>query len=326
MNFGVIGIGVMGTNHVRILSEMEEVDSVFVSDLDKEKLDKIRKQYHVERTYVNYKEMLEKEDLTGVIIAVPSNLHKVVVLDCIEKGVSILVEKPISNNLESAEEMIKKSEKSKGLLTVGHTERFNPIVSKIKELLNDNFLGKIYLINTLRIGPFPKRLYGTTDGALIDLSVHDTDIIRYLVGDITLVQAKLIFSGSQEIYAKALFRVDKGVTGSSEFSWVSPKKTRKIEIYGEKGVLEGDYINQELHFYENSDIPEDALTKGNISEGKVIKYFISKQEPLKLELKHFIDCIKNNKKSIVSLGDAKRALEIAIEIYEAGRSNMPAQV
>jgi len=321
LNIAVIGTGVMGANHVRVLSELEGIKLAAISDVSKDKVEKLASQYNVSKTYYDHNEMLKNEKLDGVIVAVPSSFHKKIVLDCIKHGVNVLVEKPIAHTLEDADEMINKANEKGIIFTVGHIERFNPVVTKMKEFIDQGMIGKIYIINTTRIGPFPKRLYGLMDGVLIDLSVHDNDIIKYLAGDIKQVYSQLIFSGKQEIYAKCLFSIDNDIRGSSEYSWISPKKTRGLEIFGVKGILIGDYINQEIRFYENSDVSDTALTKGSVSEGKMIQFPIYKQEPLKIELMHFADCIKNKKKPLVDPIDARRVLEIALAIYDSGKKN-----
>jgi len=326
MNIGVIGAGIMGSNHIRVISAMKDVNLTAVCDVDLEKLKEMTQKVNVRWLYKDYKEMLSKERLDGVIVAVPSAFHKKVVLDCIEAGVNVLVEKPISDNLKDAQEMIDQAKKKKIIFTVGHIERFNPVVMKIKEFIEKNMLGKIYLVNTIRVGPFPKRFYGTPGGVLVDLAVHDVDIINYLVGNINQVYSQLIVSGKQEIYAKSLFQIDNDIRGSSEFSWVSPKKVRIIEVYGTRGMLRGDYQNQELKFFENSDESEGALAKGKISEGMIIEYPIQKQEPLKLELDHFIDCIKNKKQPLVKPEDAIKSLKIALAILESGENNKTVRI
>ena len=321
INIGIIGAGIMGTNHIRVISAMKDVNLTAVCDVDLEKLKEITQKINVRWLYKDHNEMLEKERLDGIIVAVPSAFHKKVVLDCIEAGVNVLVEKPISDNLKDAQEMIERAKKKNIIFTVGHIERFNPVVTKLKEFIDKGMLGKIYLINTVREGPFPKRLYGTPGGVLIDLAVHDMDIIEYLVGNINQVYSQLIVSGKQEIYAKVLLQIDDSIKGSSEFSWVSPKKVRIIEIFGTKGMLRGDYQNQEVKFYENSDESEGALDKGNIGMGNVTDYPLQKQEPLKIELEHFFDCIRNKKKPLVKPEEALKSLKIALSILESGKNN-----
>lgn len=322
VNIAVIGVGVMGTNHVRVLSGLKEINFATISDIDEKKIKAIASQYGVKKTYTDHKEMLKNEKLDGVVVAVPPAFHKAVVLDCINAGVSVLLEKPIAHNLKDSQEIISKAKEKKAIVLIGHIERFNPVVAKMKELIDQGKIGEIYLVNSVRIGPFPKRLYGLQEGVLIDLSVHDIDIIRYLTGEINQVYSQLIFSGKQEIYARSLFKINKNVNGSSEFSWISVKRNRTIEVYGFKGMLKADYFNQELTLYENSNAEnDDALKKGNIGVGPVIEIPITKQEPLKIELLHFIECIKNNKPPFVTLEDANRALEIALTVLESGKSD-----
>ena len=320
---GVIGTGVMGSYHVRALSEMEDVELVAISDVKEEAVKEIAKRFNINKYYTDHNRMLEEVKLDGVVVAVPPAFHKKVAMDCIEKGVNILVEKPIAHTVDEADDMIKKAKEKNIVFTVGHIERFNPVVTKIKEFIKQGLIGSIYLINTIRIGPFPKRLYGMQEGVLIDLAVHDVDIINYLVGDIKQIYSQLIFSEKQEIYSKSLFKVGNGVNASSEFSWVSPKKTRIISVSGEKGMLRGNYQDQTLRFYENSEESEEGttLSKGKISEGRVIKYLIKKEEPLKIELKCFIDAIEGKREILVKPEEAKEALKIALGILESGKEN-----
>ncbi len=326
IKIAVIGVGMMGYNHVRVLSEIEEANLVAVSDIDANRAKEISARFRIPNNYNNHNEMLEKEDLDAVIIAVPSKYHKSIFLDCIKFNISILIEKPIADTLDSADEMIANLKDKNIVFTVGHIERFNPVIMKINELLKSNHAGEIYLVDTIRSGPFPKRLYDV--GVLIDLAVHDVDIINYLIGNIKQVYSNLIFSNGREIYAKALFKISDTIKGSSEFSWVSPKRIREIKIHGTKGTIVGDYTNQEIWFYENADFIEGAFTDyqsmvlgGSISEGKIIKFPISKSEPLKNEIKHFINCIKNKKPPLITAEEARETLKIANLIFKSGKED-----
>jgi predicted dehydrogenase len=178
----------------------------------------------------------------------------------------------------------------------GHIERFNPVVVQLKTFLDENFLGKIFYIETVRSGPFPKRLYGSKDGVVIDLAVHDLDLVHYLFGRLEHVFAHQIQTDShrQDIYARVMLKTESGVLGSSEFSWISPRKERSISIYGDKGLLVGNLVDQEVWFYENGDVGIDYSDNyyqnviwGRVSEGKVIKFPIKREEPLRKELEYF---------------------------------------
>jgi UDP-N-acetylglucosamine 3-dehydrogenase len=326
VKIAVIGVGVMGYNHVRVLSEIEDADLVAISDIDINRSRMISTRFRIPNYYIDHNEMLEKEDLDAVIMAVPSKFHKKIFLDCIKYNISILIEKPIADTLESAYEMMSALKNENITITVGHIERFNPAVIKINELLKSNFIGEIYLVDTVRSGPFPKRLFDV--GVLVDLAVHDVDIIHYLIGKIKQVYSNLIFSNDREIYAKALFKISDTIKGSSEFSWVSPRRIREIKIHGTKGIIVGDYTQQGVWFYENADFVEGTFTDyqsivlgGSISEGKVIKFPISKFEPLKNELIHFVNCVKNKKKPLVTVEEAMETLKIASLMFKSGKED-----
>jgi len=301
IKIGVIGTGVMGRNHVRVLNELGVLTAI--SDNNIKTLKHISKKHKVKQAYIDHNEMLKKEDLDGVVIATSTRYHKTLVLDCIKQGVNILVEKPIALKLNDAQEMITKAKKKGIIFTVGHIERFNPVVTKIKKLLKT--LGKIDLVNCARVSPYPKRSIAIHEGILIDIGVHDFDIIQYLFGAVSDFHTRMIFSGKQDIYVKSIFKINKKIMGSMELSWISPKKERTISIYGKKGMFKGDLLNKELLFYG------DTTTK---------KYSIINKEPLKLELQHFIDCIKHNKKPLVSPEEAMGVLKTVADIYDKEKS------
>lgn len=326
-HIGVIGTGAMGFNHVRVLSNLKDVD-VSICDVREEVCDDVTSTFKVRSSYKDHNEMLKKERLDGVIVAVPSQFHKKVFLDCIKHKVNILMEKPLAENIEDAQAMTGKAKQEGIIFTVGHIERFNPVITTLKKMINE--LGEIYLVHTVRAGPFPKRLYGRPGGVLIDLAVHDIDIINYLVGNVNEVYSKIMKSGNQEIYAKALFKITDKIMGSSEFSWVSPQTIRTIEIYGTNGMLSGDYRQQKLWFYENpntleikktKNLFEEILLEGNIGEGKVIQYPIKKEEPLKLELQNFLDAINNKAELLVKPEEALEALKVVLAILKSGNEN-----
>jgi len=319
MKIAVIGTGSMGKNHVRVLKNIPEVDEVIISDIDKNNLENVSKLFGISKKYQDHLEMLEKEKPDGVIIATPPDSHKKNALDVIKYETNVLVEKPIAHTVEDAEEMIKAAENKDIIFTVGHVERFNPIVTKIKEFIDNKTLSNIYLINTRRVGPFPKRLLGNVEGVLIDLAVHDFDIINYLGGKIKNIQSQIIKSKKQEIYVKVLLDIENNIKGSSEFSWISPRMQRNIEIYGNEGMIFGDFYSQDVWFYENDDYDniretETFLRNGLIKSGKAIKYPIYKQEPLLLELSNFIKSIEGKDKILVRPKEALITLKNALRI------------
>ncbi len=316
----------MGYHHARTLSNMKDI-IVSISDINKERCRDIAQTFNIKSHYFNHKDLLKNENLNGIIIATPSHFHKSIFLDCIEYNINILVEKPIAHNIKDAKLMIQKAKDNNIIFTIGHIERFNPTITQIKKMIPR--LGEIYLINTIRAGPFPKRLYGCPGGVLVDLAVHDIDIVNYLINDIKEVYSQQIKTENQEIYAKVLFKIKQAQIGSLEFSWISPRRRRIIEIYGTNGMILGDYQQQNLWFYENPDIDfskinntfEEIVLKGNIGSGKVIKYPMRKEEPLKLELLNFIESIKNKSQPLVKPEEGLKALEVSLAILKSGEKN-----
>lgn len=313
----VIGLGSMGKNHVRVLSELEDAKLVAISDVDKKTVDALSAKYHISG-YTDYTEMLDKERPDAVTIVVPTSLHHQIALETIKRKIQTFVEKPIAGTIKQAEEIIKEAEKNKVILTVGHIERFNPAITELKKRLEQGQLGKIYKITIERTGPFPPRVRDV--GVVIDLSVHDIDMIYYLTeSEITehyALTAQKIHTQKEDLL-QAIFKTKSGVICSLSTDWLSPTKTRKLAIAGEKGMFVVDYLNQDLYFYENAELKKPTTYSQmlmGITEGPMTKYVIPKKEPLVEELKHFVNCVKENKKPLVTGEDGKRALQFALKL------------
>jgi len=326
MKIGVIGTGSMGKNHVRVLKNIPDVKDIVIADINQEALGQTAGQFGINRTYIQYIDMLEKERPDGVIIATEPENHRRPSIDAMNMGIDVLVEKPIASTLADAQAMRTRSIEKNVVLTVGHTERFNPVIAKIKELIDDSELNQLYLVNTRRIGPFPKRFLGKADGVLIDLAVHDFDVINYLCGEIQEMDSQIISGSGQEFYVRTLMDIAHDIKASSEFSWISPRRVRTIELYSASGMILGDYFLQEAWFYANSDYVEDAdnsvFDGGLVNYGEVAKCTIHKQEPLLRELVNFICAIKGESSVFVKPLEAISALESALYL-KAGITQDP---
>ena len=178
MRVGVIGGGAMGQHHIRNYSEMKDVELVGICDTERNKAISLAKYYKTE-PFFNPQELL-KQELDAVSVVVPTTLHYSVAMDIIDSGTDLLVEKPIADTLENADKMIHAAHDSKVKFMVGHIERFNPAVSKLKEIVDSGKLGNIVSISTKRVGPFNPRIRDV--GIIMDLAVHDIDVISYLYG------------------------------------------------------------------------------------------------------------------------------------------------
>jgi len=285
---GVVGVGNMGRHHARVYYELmnEGLDIEFVGVVDRniERAKTIANKYGV-KAYNNHIDLI-KNGVDAVSIAVPTTLHKDIALDFIRNGIHVLVEKPIAATSRDAEIMVEEAEKNKVILMVGHIERFNPAVQKLKELLSRGLLGKPIVLTARRVGPLPPQIRDA--GVIIDLAVHDIDIIHYLtdkpITNMTIKSGSILHPRKYEDYAVILMELQDTI-GIIEANWLTPYKLRKLYVTGEKAVAELDYMSQNLT------IQDKEFTT---------KVHINKQEPLKNELKHFIQCIINRKKPLIS--------------------------
>ncbi len=296
LRLAVAGVGRMGVNHVRMLAEMEAVSLAAVCDADRQAAERTARKHFVPAAYTELEQMLTRERLDAVVIALPTAAHCRAALACLERGLAVLLEKPMAATPEECGTILEAAASRRVPLMVGHVERFNPVVLQLKHFLDEAYLGDLYYIETVRSGPFPRRLYGSRDGVVIDLAVHDLDLVDYLFGPLRQLYAHHIQTDShqQDIYARVMFKVGRGILGSSEFSWISPRKERSISIYGDKGLLVGNLLDQEVWFYENGDVAIDTsdnyyqnVAWGRVSEGKVVKFPVKKEEPLRRELEAF---------------------------------------
>ena len=291
---GVVGVGAMGQNHVRVYNEIEDAELVGIADVRERRLKEIANQNKT-KAFTDYKELLN-EDLDAVSIVVPTSLHKKVALDFIREGVNCLVEKPIASNVEDAKEIIKEAEMNNVKLAIGHIERFNPAVTKLKEIIENRVLGKVLLISTRRVSPFVSRI--TDVGIIVDSATHDIDVVRYLVGK----EPINVFAKSGRVENKkgdhAIVLLDFGdVSASIEVNWFTPHVVRSLVATGTEGIAYLDYLKQEVEVYN--------------SEWKMTPK-IERKEPLKIELEHFLESVKENKDPLVNGYEGLKVLVIAI--------------
>ena len=311
---GVVGVGAMGQHHARVfyeLGEKKDVKLIGVADTDIERAKEISGKYGAE-AFEDYKELAEL-DLDVVSIVVPTSLHKKVASEFIKKGTHVLVEKPIAGNLEDAQELLELAEEKGVKLLVGHIERFNPAVLKLKECIDAGELGEIISVSATRVGPLAVRIRDV--GIIIDLGVHDIDVISFLLGQrVKQVKARagnVKHPADVEDHAIIMLDYDGGKTGIVETNWLTEHKTRKLKVVGTKGIAYMDYIDQSLEMYnENFD--------GDCG--------VQEREPLKNEIGHLIDCVRNGKKPLVSAEDGLHVLEVALKALESADNGHALQV
>jgi len=279
MKIGVIGTGTMGKNHVRVYSELKEIEEVYAFDVDRSKV-KSLKDYGV-IVCESIEELLHKVEAAS--ICVPTKYHLEVAKSAIEKGVHSLIEKPITLTTKEGEELVHLLENNGLIVGVGHIERFNPIVEEIKKIIKNPLYVEIK-----RHNPASARMYK---------SVNE-DYELYSAGNNDLCQALIKFGASVV-----------SVSASRKAS----KKIRAIYIEEEKFTIEGDFMNQEIYVYRKPGrygIEDERYTQENIIE----KVLVNKVEPLKEELKSFIACVKKGEEFKITPVQALNNLRICEEI------------
>ena len=308
VNVGVIGVGAMGENHVRVYHKMEEANLIAVSDVSERALKKIEKKYGA-KGYTDYCELLQNPDIEVVSVCVPTTFHHAVVMEAIKHKKHILVEKPIAFTLTEAEEMIEAAKEAGVILATGHVERFNPAVQKAKELIDDGVIGDIVSAFAKRVGPLPPRIKDV--GVSIDLAIHDLDIMNYLFEeDITQVYGTMnsSFDDSEfEDHAEIMVSFDNESTGIIEVNWLTPYKRRELELTGTAGIISVDYIQQSIEVF------------GKFAQDIEIKH----EEPLKGELKSFLKSVVEEKEPVITGEDGLKALKMVIAANKSSKEHRP---
>ena len=305
MRLGVIGVGKMGYNHVRIFSEMKKADLVGIADVNESLVREVAAEFKT-AAYLDHRELLA-QNLDAVSIVVPTTLHKPVAIDALNAGCHILVEKPISDSIENGMDMITAAQKADRKLLVGHVERFNPAVDILKEIIEDHVLGDIVSISSKRVGPYCPRI--TDSGIILDLAPHDIDVISYLYGDrvreVYAVAGKAFHA--YEDHASLMLKFRKGTAGVIETSWLPPHRVRKLNVVGNSGVATLDFLEQKVIVYD-----KNWAREANVD----------RQEPLRNELEYFVRLIANGDNPLVTGEDSLHALSVAltaINSYRSGR-------
>ncbi len=260
LRVGVIGTGAMGQHHVRIYSEMDDVELVGISDVDEKRVGELASHYNT-LPFTDYKKLLA-QDLDAVSIVVPTMLHRQVTLDALATGTNVLIEKPVADTIENAESMIFAAQDAGLILMVGHIERFNPAVTKMKEIIDSGLLGKIVSISTRRVGPYNPRIRDV--GIILDLGVHDIDVISYLYGnrilEVYTIAGKDIHS--MEDHASIMLRFNDNKAGMVDTNWLTPHKVMKMSVIGIDDIAYLDYNEQTVSIHDGEWIREAKIEKG----------------------------------------------------------------
>ncbi|MBI1871080.1 MAG: Gfo/Idh/MocA family oxidoreductase [Chlamydiae bacterium] len=301
LKVAVVGVGYLGKEHARIYSQLSSVELIGLVDIDFEKVSKIAHRYGTQ-AYPNCEALPPGIDLVSV--AVPTVEHFHVADTLLEKGVHVLVEKPIAQTIEQASRLVEKA-RAKGLVfQVGHIERYNPAFKALEGILD-----KPRFIECHRLSPFPER--GTDVGVVLDLMIHDIEAVLHLVRsplkEIRAVGVPVL--SPYEDIANARLEFENGCIANLTTSRISIEKMRKIRVFQANAYISLDYFKQEGKIYHK---------EGQKITCQPIPF--EKAEPLQLEIASFVDCVKHQKNPLVSGEHGKQALEVAMEVLKMIKS------
>jgi UDP-N-acetylglucosamine 3-dehydrogenase len=294
LKVGVIGCGSWGLNHARVYTELPSVELVRVVDLDRGRAEKTGLRYDVDWDTDIYR-ILEDSEIEAVSICTPTITHADIALLSLEHDKNILVEKPMTNTLEEAEEVIRKSEKAGLKLSVGFVERFNPAVMEASRLIDEGVIGEVILAHTRRVSRRPLRIGDV--GVVKDLAIHDVDIINQIFKE----EPKQIFGIAGSIahkfedYANINLSYHGNRNAFIETNWLTPKVVRTLTITGSEGIINIHYRSQEITIENNE---------------RLLQPYLEYREPLYLELEDFASSILEDREPCITGEDGYKALKI----------------
>ncbi|MCC6779364.1 MAG: Gfo/Idh/MocA family oxidoreductase [Hyphomicrobiales bacterium] len=298
LRVGVVGVGVMGSNHARVLADLPGVELVGVADPDAKQRELV--QSVLGCAAFETAEALLDAGVDAATIAAPTHLHRDLALACIARGVHVMVEKPIAPSVEEGRTIIAAARRAGLVLMIGHVERFNPTVQAIKEAIRNE---DILSIAITRVGPFPPRMSNV--GVVIDLAVHDIDLIRWFTeSEIAEVQPQLSSAvAEREDIALLQFRTASGVLAHINTNWLTPFKARNVTIATRNKYIMGDLLTRQVTECFGFQ-PDGSYSMRHLSVGHA--------EPLRAELQAFAAAVRVGSEPPVTGEEGVASLEIAI--------------
>jgi UDP-N-acetylglucosamine 3-dehydrogenase len=295
---GVVGVGVMGSNHARVISELPGVELSGIVDTDRHQARNVSRTLDC-KAFESLDALLD-HGVDAATIAAPTHLHHDLAIACIRRGVHVLIEKPIASTAEEGRSLIAAARRARVTLMVGHVERFNPAVQAIKETLRGE---EILSIAITRVGPFPPRMSNV--GVVIDLAVHDIDLIRWFTdSEIIEMQPQLSSAvAEREDIALLQFRTASGVLAHINTNWLTPFKARTAHVATRKKYVMGDLLTRQVTECFGFQ-PDGSYSMRHLSVGYA--------EPLRAELQAFVEAIRCGTTPAVSGEEGVASLDIAM--------------
>ncbi|WP_137290188.1 Gfo/Idh/MocA family protein [Natronorubrum halophilum] len=311
IDVGVIGVGTMGQHHARVYNNLPSANLVGISDHDRALAERAADEY--ETTAMGLEQLLDSVDAASIVV--PTNHHYDLAMKCLETDIGILIEKPVVGDLRRGQKLLEKARESTQVVQIGHIERFNPAIVALLDFFDEL---TVIDITSKRLGPPPNR--DIHDSAVIDLMIHDIDIVLMLLDEMpSTIQSAGVYGNR---HATGLLEFDSGVMASLTASRLTQQTARTLDITAEECLVKLDYNDQSIDIHRNS-MPEYLEDQGRalFREMNTIEQpQIYGEEPLARELESFLEAIASNGEPEVTVSDGLRALEVAQKIDEKGKT------
>jgi len=311
LGVAVIGTGQWGKNHARVYKELTSTELIAVCDLNPERAKAMATQYGV-KAYSDSAQMLKDKSIEAVNVCTWSTILAKEAIKALNAGKHVLVEKPMATNTQQAQKLVKTAQENGLHLTVGFLMRFIPGLQIIRQSVENKKIGELVCATAKRVSQWPERIGDV--GVVKDTAIHDIDVMRFISNEDPIsVYAKMGKMRIQkfEDYAHIMLTYKDGKSAFIESNWLTPYKTRSLTVTGSDAIMRLDYITQDLWIEQQK---ETVQPRNQF------------QEPLKQELQHFVDCIVDKKKPLVTGEDGVRALEVAIAALQSSAKNRAIQI
>lgn len=330
IRIALIGLGYWGPNYARVLSELAETELAWACDVDASALDLVRTRYPSVRVSTDVDAALSDPSVDAVIVATPTSTHASISRAAIAAGKHVLCEKPLAASTEECDEVIAAAEEHGSIVMVGHTFIFNPAVRRMRELVENEEIGRVLYCHAARtaLGPIRKDV-----NALWDLASHDVSILLYLLDREPVEVAAhggSYLRGDNEDVAFLTLRFEDSVLANVHVSWLDPYKVRKVTLIGDRRMVVFDDVSpdEKLRIFDKSasyDAPA-AEARGTefgeytaiVRDGDIVIPKVPATEPLKEQVRHFVECCRDGVQPLTDAAFARRV----VAVLEAGSESL----
>jgi predicted dehydrogenase len=329
VGIGIIGCGYWGLNYIRVLVELPQSAVLVASDQQTDRLDLVKKRFPTVRTDPKWESVLENGDIEALVISTPATTHHALARECLLHGKHVMIEKPMTTDVEGAEELVALADDRQLVTMVGHTFLYNTGIKKMKTCIESDEFGKVYYLHGTRTNMGPIR---QDVNAIWDLAPHDVSIFNYLVGKqpnwVSAVGGRVLGNTREDVGFITL-HYPSNIVGNVHVSWADPSKVRKVVVVGSNRRMAFDDMNatEQVRIFEkgvaSEGVDHDSFAEYRLlmKDGDIISPKIESSEPLKNQCCHFLECIRNGTRPLTDSRNGLDVVKIMVAIQESVARN-----